>query len=1755
MKKLGNMMNRKKHHFIMYIVLVFAVLLTAPAVVCGGNDAYSYKDYFENSLGLDMDASHGFAISDGKIVSYAADAKAVSECIRLIQPAGSTFLGWSCLQIDLENPGGDNSLAVQTCDDGSNLKTVNNLITGNNTVDLSDINPDETEIRLEWSTSQTGAKADSWKVYGEADGATVIDVVAGTDTPNVGDTITFTIPLASSGAVTHDPVLRFSLDDINGLHTPDIDDGLAEDAEVDYGSGVNSYRPLKFVSASNGPSGEVPADLASGAVSGEVVWKLKDMTDGFSDNVTVTLKIPRGYINGKTLSAQATLEHGACDKRMTLEATSAPVTVKSVPGQYEWPWASSGNLGPDANNIVDTYLVGNTLPHDANKSDVENVTFTITGIGDCTPLFSDIDVWDPYHPSNHRVRSTHQKGDPITTSNQIIVEFDRINFFANSARVFIYYDLPEGCSKGNTIGTQSEVAGGNPEWNDLDKILHNVVLESCRRGNNHVHRLMSGNDPGNYFRWYGVGEFYLRKGSLRAGEYFSTWAPYGNEYNRTHTISLDHSYDLMEIPAGVTFHGVRSTSPSTLTRFYKDCTGTAPEPTDTDPDTGFDHNADPPHPDWKPIDSTWDGPFTNPPDDNDPDAVVLPECRLLSIKDNDNPAWQGPDNGSWYPRFLWRVCDGSFSCTELPEKTAMSLGEGDIYTYETETNSTGAARYCFSHDGWTVYKESKSWPKVYAWPEQDQTPAGKIASIIVTPENSNLASQYVDGRWAVNLYDVREYIDLKGVTGEVLTDGLNIPKPDQNVMGESCDYEELINPKNFHPPVKEECNNPDDAACMAWWEVPEACQPPNGWGYRDGNNNPADDFLQMFRFRLNAPILKTTPANTVLDFVAECRTNDLSALGADNAVDTVRWPVSNCSATASVTVLETPGLDIDKTGPVNRKAGDLFTYNLELTNIGNAPSNGWYWVDWLPKEGLNESDFTPEYRKLYINRPKGDVIAQYSKDEACFADLLGVDWNEMMLLPTDRTGFQAETLHNINAEAKCIRLRNNPDAEWNFNPGDKIFSVLDFEIPVNTPEGQRICNRALTGASVDFGGTSDLYPVETVNVCTEVNEGVKVKIKKTFKITPQGIEWTIKVWNASGTVAKNITVTDDLPDTMSYQGIDGSLPVGWNWEPPNGEPGFGTIGGQFNIIIEELTPDDGNPGSGHDEGTFTFLTSLTPDTPPGGIKNCATAIPEEGLGSGDCGEVPDLKMELGKTQIAEDRAGATPETELFPGDEFSYEITVKNTYSKAVSLRITDTLDDYLAYVKNTFTVNGAAASDMFFSDGTLDYRYPEMVNPGKTLTLKFDVKVDAEAPHGKCIENRAVVIPCTDRDDPSSCSIPQETPVVYACVVDTKCDFDLKARANRGQVQLTWRYDEGMAPYDVYRREKDTDTGFRRIEANHPTTWATYLDRNDLDSPLQTGTMYDYYVVNSNGCRSEVVSSRPQFISDVLKIVNLDEDGDKPVTLPDSSDEDGDKPVTPPDSSDEDGDKPVTHPDSSDEDGDKPATPPDSSDQDGDKPATPPDSSDEDGDELVIHGTLDEGGHEPVTHGTLDEGGHEPVIHGTLDEGSHEDDDFDVNYTPQSPEPDPSPVPVPVYRFYSEQFNAHHFCDEVEKDYLIDNYPKEIWKLEKAAFYVFRNAEQGTAPVYRLYNEDLKAHLFTIDENEKDTLADPYSQENWLYEGVAFYVDPEHTDGTVPVYRLYSEDLKTHLFTMDANEKDELSAQPGWNYEGVAYYVYAASD
>ncbi|MDM8543771.1 FG-GAP-like repeat-containing protein [Desulfococcaceae bacterium HSG9] len=154
-----------------------------------------------------------------------------------------------------------------------------------------------------------------------------------------------------------------------------------------------------------------------------------------------------------------------------------------------------------------------------------------------------------------------------------------------------------------------------------------------------------------------------------------------------------------------------------------------------------------------------------------------------------------------------------------------------------------------------------------------------------------------------------------------------------------------------------------------------------------------------------------------------------------------------------------------------------------------------------------------------------------------------------------------------------------------------------------------------------------------------------------------------------------------------------------------------------------------------------------------------------------------------------------------------------------------------------------------------------------------------------------------------------------------------------------------------------------------------------------------------------------------------------------------------------------------------------------------------------------------------------------------------------------------PVYRFYSPVLLKHLFTiDENEKQHLIDK-AADVWRFENIAYYAFHPLQYNAMPrlqkntlqaVHRFYSEALLTHLFTTDENEKEHLI-ANAADVWRYEGPAFYVPTDYQDGMLPVHRFYSENLKVHLFTVDENEKASLIANAAeiWRYEGIAYYVF----
>ena len=100
----------------------------------------------------------------------------------------------------------------------------------------------------------------------------------------------------------------------------------------------------------------------------------------------------------------------------------------------------------------------------------------------------------------------------------------------------------------------------------------------------------------------------------------------------------------------------------------------------------------------------------------------------------------------------------------------------------------------------------------------------------------------------------------------------------------------------------------------------------------------------------------------------------------------------------------------------------------------------------------------------------------------------------------------------------------------------------------------------------------------------------------------------------------------------------------------------------------------------------------------------------------------------------------------------------------------------------------------------------------------------------------------------------------------------------------------------------------------------------------------------------------------------------------------------------------------------------------------------------------------------------------------------------------------------------------------------------------------EGAEEVYRFFNSNTGAHLFTMDEVEKDYIES--TLDNYSYEGVAYYAFEEQHEkiDTIPVYRMYNGQTDTHLLTVDNNEVDyiqeNLSHFSLESNNGIAFYV-----
>lgn len=158
---------------------------------------------------------------------------------------------------------------------------------------------------------------------------------------------------------------------------------------------------------------------------------------------------------------------------------------------------------------------------------------------------------------------------------------------------------------------------------------------------------------------------------------------------------------------------------------------------------------------------------------------------------------------------------------------------------------------------------------------------------------------------------------------------------------------------------------------------------------------------------------------------------------------------------------------------------------------------------------------------------------------------------------------------------------------------------------------------------------------------------------------------------------------------------------------------------------------------------------------------------------------------------------------------------------------------------------------------------------------------------------------------------------------------------------------------------------------------------------------------------------------------------------------------------------------------------------------------------------------------------------------------DFFISNIPVFDANDP---PATVYRFLNNDTGVHFYTASIEeRDFIAQNYSNFVFENTS-----YRGVDPLTGnpeplPVYRFLNQDTGVHLYTIDENERNSVQ---NLDNFSFEREAFYAFSNQVEGTIPIYRFFNSTTGAHFYTPSASERDNVNLLEDFQSEGIAYFA-----
>ncbi|KIK57265.1 hypothetical protein GYMLUDRAFT_122415, partial [Collybiopsis luxurians FD-317 M1] len=137
----------------------------------------------------------------------------------------------------------------------------------------------------------------------------------------------------------------------------------------------------------------------------------------------------------------------------------------------------------------------------------------------------------------------------------------------------------------------------------------------------------------------------------------------------------------------------------------------------------------------------------------------------------------------------------------------------------------------------------------------------------------------------------------------------------------------------------------------------------------------------------------------------------------------------------------------------------------------------------------------------------------------------------------------------------------------------------------------------------------------------------------------------------------------------------------------------------------------------------------------------------------------------------------------------------------------------------------------------------------------------------------------------------------------------------------------------------------------------------------------------------------------------------------------------------------------------------------------------------------------------------------------------------------------TPLLRAYSGSASDHFYTTNSTE---MNNALTGSYAFEGDAAFVWTSQEGSTVPLYRLFSQSLSDHFYTVDPTE----ANNSQSLGYTYDtptGIAGYVYPYSVCGASPIYRMWNNAVKDHFYTMSITESENAT---GWVIEGIAGYA-----